>query len=194
MHAVLTVLAAAAIAAQPARPAADTPAAERTRTKLLKAKVDCDFKEVSLRDALKEFAHQVDTKLERPVMWTYADAKAGSLKITFRCNDKPLEEALDELFTPLKLGYFVISEGDHPRDGWVRITRGSERGVGSLTPAAPKPEDDEAKAAARLAAAKEKLGLGRTATAKAVLEGLIDKYPKTRAAAEAKTLLEKLNK
>ena len=38
----------------------DTEAAARTRTKLLKAKVTVDFKNVPLRDALKELAAQAD--------------------------------------------------------------------------------------------------------------------------------------
>jgi TolA-binding protein len=78
----------------------------------------------------------------------------------------------------------------------VRITAGAERGFGSLAGnAAAKPgDDDEAKAAARLTAAKELLDKGRNATARAVLNAVVDKYPKTKAAADAKALLEKLDK
>jgi len=141
MHAVFVILAAAAVSGQPAaRVAPDTPAAEHTRAKYLKAKVEGEFKDAALRDVLKEFAHQVDTQLEHPVMWTYADAKAGNLKVTFSCKKKSLEDVLDDLCTKLKLGYFVISDAEHPRDGWVRITMGTERGIGSLGPKAePKP-------------------------------------------------------
>ncbi len=197
MHAVFVILAAAAISGQPAaRVAPDTPAAEHTRTKYLKAKVEGEFKDAALRDVLKEFAHQVDTQLEHPVMWTYADAKAGNLKVTFSCKNKTLEDVLDDLCTKLKLGYFVISDAQHPRDGWVRITMGTERGIGSLGPKAePKPGDeDEEKAALRLKVAKQQLDKGNAATAKAVLKKLVDLVPKTKAAAEAKSLLEKLDK
>jgi len=42
-----------------------------TRTKLLKTKVTGSFKDVRLGDILKEFADQVDTKGDQPVMWSY---------------------------------------------------------------------------------------------------------------------------
>ena len=156
--------------------------------------VSGDFKNVPLRDVLKEFAAQVDMQAERPVMWTYAEGVPAGTLLTYACDKKPLATVLDELCTRLKLGYFVVSENDHPRDGWVRITGGSERGFGSLAAAPSSDEDDEKKAAARLGIAKEQVEKGRLATAKAVLAGVIDKFPKTKAAAEAKLLLEKLDK
>lgn len=184
--------------AQPAAKAAAeySPAAERTRMKLLPVKVTVEAKKVPLRDVLKEFAAQVEMQTERPVMWTYAaDVPAGT-PVTYTCSEKPLVKALDELFTPLKLGYVIVSEDDRPRDGWVRIIKGNDRGAavngGNTTPAGD--DDDEKKAATRLGIAKEQLDKGRKATAKAVLNGVIEKYPKTKAAAEAKALLEKLDK
>src|SRR5688572_20942828 len=48
-----------------------TPAAEETFAKLLKAKVSAEFKEARLGDVLKEFAHQVETKTDVPVLWAY---------------------------------------------------------------------------------------------------------------------------
>lgn len=180
------------VAAQPAGKDApkDTPAAEFTRSKLLKAKVTADFKGVALREVLKEFAAQVEMQNERPVLWTYPAEVPAATKVTYACTNKPLDAALGELFTTLKLGYVVISEDDQPRDGWVRVTQGGERGSATAT----KGDPDEEKAAARVAAAKEHVEKGRTATAKAVLSGVVEKFPKTKAAAEAKDLLEKLNK
>jgi hypothetical protein len=144
---------------------------------------------------LKEFATQVEMQTERPVMWTYAaDVPAGT-PVTYTCSEKPLEKALDELFTPLKLGYVIISEDDQPRDGWVRITKGTDRGTAANGNGnGTSNDDDEKKAATRVGIAKEQLDKGRKATAKAVLNGVIEKYPKTKAAAEAKALLEKLDK
>src|SRR5205823_12218184 len=137
----------------------DTRLAEFTRDRYLKVKVSGDFKNVSLRDILKEFAGQVrmDPEFNHQVMWTYADAELGAKTITYACTDKPLDKALDELCTKLKLGWFIIAQEDHPRDGWVRITAGSERGYGSLAdkPAPKAEDDDETKAAARLAVAKD---------------------------------------
>ena len=183
--------------AQPATKATAeySPAAERTRTKLLPVKVTVEAKKVPLRDVLKEFAAQVEMQTERPVMWTYAaDVPAGT-PVTYTCSEKPLVKALDELFTPLKLGYVIVSEDDQPRDGWVRVIKGNDRGTaanGTTTPAGD--DDDEKKAATRLGIAKEQIDKGRKATAKAVLNSVIEKYPKTKAAAEAKALLEKLDK
>lgn len=189
---------AAPVAIQPADKAApkDTRAAEFTRDRYLKVKVTGEFKDVALREILKEFAAQVqmDKEFTHPVMWTYADAELGSKSLTYTCTDKPLDAALTELCTKLKLGFFVISQDEHARDGWVKITSGMERGFGTLV-GTPKAEDeDETKAAARLAVAKEQIEKGRAATAKAVLNGIVEKFPKTKAAAEAKALLEKLDK
>ncbi len=189
---------AAPVAVQTAGKAApkDTRAAEFTRDRYLKVKVTGEFKDVALREILKEFAAQVrmDKEFEHPVMWTYADAELGSKPLTYTCTDKPLDAALTELCTKLKLGFFVISQDEHARDGWVKITSGMERGFGTLADAPKAEDEDETKAAARLAVAKEQIEKGRVATAKAVLAGIVDKFPKTKAAAEAKALLEKLDK
>lgn len=182
------------LGAQPTAPKGagkDSAAAEQTRTKLLKTKVTVDFKNYLLREALKEFAAQVEMADERPVLWTYPEEVPAAQPVTYTCKNKPLDEALDELFTRLKLGYVVVSEDDQPRDGWVRVTKGTERGYPS---AATVADEDETKAAARLAAAKEHIEKNRLATARAVLNAVVEKYPKTKAAAEAKALLEKLDK
>jgi hypothetical protein len=177
--------------------AADTPAAERTRTKLLKVRVTLDYKNTPLREVLKEVAAQVESLAEKPVMWTYApDVKAGQ-PITYSCEAKRVEEVLDDLGKLTGIGYIVVSKDDHKHDGWVRITKGPERGTGKYPDdaAAPAIDDpDEAKAAARLKSAKELIDSGKDADAKAVLKLVIDKHPKTKAAAEARALLEKLSK
>lgn len=175
--------------------ATDTPAAERTRNKLLKIRVTVDAKNVSLRELLKEFAAQVEMKADRPVMWTYAPEVDGGQKITYACTDKPLDTALAEVCKLAGIGYVVASKEDHKHDGWVRITKGDERGYGKYPAEDTAPADpDEAKAANRLKTAKELVDGGMAADAKAVLQLIIDKHPKTKAAAEAKALLEKLNK
>lgn len=180
----------AQLPAQP--PGKDTPAAERTRTKLLKAKVTVSFENVPLRDVLKEFAAQVDMTAERPVMWTYAPGFPADARVKYACNEKPLDAALDELFKLHGLGYVVISKEDDRRDGWVRVGKGTERGYGPDTSSTD--DDDEKKASGRLAFAKELIDKGKPADAKAVLMLVANKYPKTKAATEAKALLEKLNK
>lgn len=178
--------------------AADTPSAERTRTKLFKSKVTVEYKNVSLREVLKEFAAQAEMQNEKPVMWTYAPEVMGDQKITYACNGKPLEQAMDDVCKQAGIGYIIVSKDDHKHDGWVRITKGPERGYGKYpdadTPTPATTEPDEAKAVERLKAAKTLIDAGETADAKAVLQLVIDKHPKSKAAAEAKALLEKLSK
>ena len=49
----------------------DSLATELTRTKLLKVKVSVAYIDTRVGEILKEFAHLVDTKADRPVMWAY---------------------------------------------------------------------------------------------------------------------------
>lgn len=107
----------------------DTPAAESTRTKLLKTKVVADFKvAVSVGEILKDFAEQVDRKSGQPVMWAYGAGFPYSQKLVFACECE-LDKALDELFTKVgKSGYIVIASQGNKYDGWVWLTSGDERG------------------------------------------------------------------
>jgi len=172
----------------------DTPAAELTRTKLLKVKVTVSFRNVALREAFKEFAAQVDMASERPILWTYAEGVPAEVKVTYTCSAKPLEAALDELFKTHGLGYVVLSLDDQPRDGWVRVTKGDERGRAAVVVPSTVDDDDEKKAAGRLALAKELIEKGKPADAKLMLMLVTTKFAKTKAAAEAKLVLEKLDK
>lgn len=174
----------------------DTEAAARTRTALLKAKVTVEFKNTALRDALKELAGQVDMTAGRPVMWTYGPDVPAAKAVTYTCKDKPLDAVLDELLKGLALGYVVVSDEEDRRDGWVRIAPGTDRGYAKAKPQEPKPEatDDESVAAERLKFARGLIDGGKAAQAKPVLLVITKKYPKTKAAAEAKELLEKIDK
>jgi hypothetical protein len=176
--------------------AKDTSLADRTRTKLLKVKVSASFEKVSLRDVLKELAGQVEMAVERPVMWTYADSIPADTPVSYSCKNKALDAVLDELFKKHGLGYVVISKMDDKHDGWVRVTKGDERGYDTSPPKiiSSEDEDEEKKAAGRLAIAKDLIDKGKPADAKAVLMLVVNKFPKTKAAIEAKELLEKLNK
>jgi len=184
------------------QPAKDTPAAANTRTKLLKTKVSVDFKGQSLRDALKEIAGQVEMQAERPILWTYGPGFPANDKITYSCNMKPADEVLDELFKAKGLGYYVVSDDDGPRDGWVRVTTAGERGFAKVeakkpdpkTPDATPADETEEAANTRLKLAKELIAGGKPAQAKPVLTLITVKYPKSKAAAEAKELLEKIPK
>ena len=116
------------------------------------------------------------------------------------------------------LGYVVVSLEKDRYDGFLKIKQGKERGyplgqgpvakapdkdkpkTAPEKPAAkPKPpvaEGDKAEktAAARLSLAQELIETGKTVKGIAWLEGIVEMYPTTKAAAEAKKLLAKLKK
>jgi hypothetical protein len=198
---VLAVFSSSPLAASPQSPK-DSLAAAQTRTKLLKAKVSVDFKGHTLRDALKEIASQIEMQVERPVLWTYGPGFPANEKVTYAANMKPADEVLEELLKVKPgLGWYVISDDDGPRDGWVRLTTTGERGFATAetTKSDPKTPDTstdaaEESAATRLKLAKELIDGGKPAQAKPVLDLILLKYPKSKAAAEAKELLEKLPK
>lgn len=193
------------------QPVATTPTAEHTRTKLLKVRLSVNFNRMPLREALKEIAHLVNENTERPIFWTYAAADAvPNTPVTYNCKDKAVDQILDDLFKQHGLGFTVLAGDDHPRDGWVRVGPGKDRGditrLAALPPttvAMPMPmpmtpvvvdDPNEAAALARLTAAKTLLDQGKATDAKLILGVVIGKYGKTKAAAEAKDILEKLNK
>jgi hypothetical protein len=202
MRGLLGVLAGLALATVTAsgQPGVVTPAAEQTRSKLLKVKLSVNFNKMPLREALKELAHLVNENTEKPILWTYAaDGAVPNVPITYNCKDKTVDAILDDLFKQHGLGFNVLSGDDHPRDGWVRVGPGKDRGevkrLSAVVVTAPETEDPaEAAALARLNAAKSLLDEGKAADAKLILGVVIGKYGKTKAGAEAKDILEKLNK
>lgn len=176
---------------EPAKGTTPTPAAELTRTKSLKAKVSIEAREARLGDVLKEFAVQADTRSDMLIMWAYGPGFPHSQKVTYACKEKPIEDALDELFTKTGgLGYIVVSKDGDRRDGWVLLTTTGERG--GAAPAAS--DEDEKSAAGRLELAKKLIDGGKPDSAKPLLTLIVQKYGGTKSAAEAKELLAKLNK
>lgn len=178
---------------EPAKSTAkDSSAADTTRTKLLKTKVTVEFTDQQLGEILKEFAHLVGEKSDDALMWAYGEKFPFSQKVTFAAKDQPLDVALDKLLTKAGggLGYVVVSKDGDKYDGWVRLTTTGERGHEPP----PASAEDEATAAERLALAKRLLDASKAASAKPVLEIIVRKYPTTKAAAEAKELLSKLEK
>jgi len=177
-----------------AQPPKLTAAAEQTRDKALKVKVAAEFTEARLGDVLKEFAAQVDMSADRVVLWTYGPMFPFDKKVTFTCKSKPLDEALDELFTKVGggLGYVVVSKDGDKHDGWVQVTTTGERGVAKPVPMATA--EDEKEAADKLALAKRLIDGGKSDQAKTVLAFVVKRYPLAKAATEAKELLTKLDK
>lgn len=102
----------------------DTPAAARTR-KLLKKKVTVDFQDTPLKDVVDELKDQVKGLLIQ------IDTKGGvsqNRSLTYKAEDKPLDEVLDGLFKKAGLGYYVISGKNNAYDGSIRIVAGKQRG------------------------------------------------------------------
>ena len=173
-----------------------TAASERTRGTALKAKMSVAFTDARLGDALKEFAAQVDMRADTQLMWAYGPGFPFAQKVTYSCKDKPLEEALDELFTMLGTpGYLVVSKEGDKYDGWILLTTTGERGSEKVLPRATA--EEEADAASKLALAKkllEKMQKADDDKAKTVLTYILKKYPTAKATTEAKELLAKLEK
>jgi hypothetical protein len=170
----------------------DTPAADFTRTKALKTKVTADFTDARLGEILKEFAHLAEDKTDEPLKLSYGEGFPYSKKVTFAVKSQPLEVALDSLFKKVGggLGYVVVSKEGDKYDGWLRLTTTGERGIEPPPPGAA----EEAEAAAKLTLAKKLLDAGKPTSAKPVLEIVARKFAGTKSGAEAKALLEKLEK
>ena len=127
-----------------------------------------------------------------------------------------MAEVLDGMLKKNSLGYYVISKDKDRYDGWIKITRGDERGwpagqepkdkaVAKAAPkAAPEPtekpadepdgRDAEKAAASKLEFARSLLKDGKTDRAKQRFQEIVTQYPNTKAAEEAKKELEKLGK
>jgi hypothetical protein len=175
-------------AAQDAKP---TAAADLTRTKALKVKVSVEAKDGRLGDVLKEFAAQADMRGDMLILWAYGPGFPFAQKVTYTCKDKPIEVALDELLTKAGgLGYVVVSKEGDRRDGWVLMTTTGERGA----PLPAATAEEEKTAAERLALAKKLIDGGKPESAKPLLTIIVKKYSTTKAAAEAKQLLDKIEK
>ena len=170
----------------------DTPAAEFTRTKALRAKVAVEFTDVKIGEVLKEFAHLAEEATGEPLMLAYGEGFPFAKKVTLTVSNQTLEAALEQLFTKAGggLGYVVVSKDGDKYDGWVRLTTTGERGIEVPPPGAA----EEAEAAAKLGLAKKLLDANKPTSAKSVLEIVARTYPGTKAGAEAKALLEKVEK
>jgi hypothetical protein len=105
----------------------DTPKAAATR-KLLKTKVTVTFKDTPLSDVIDEIKDQIKEKTKKTLA-VLKDNKGGvsnNTKFTYKADDKPLEELLDEMFKKNDLGYIVITKGTY--DGALMIVKGKARG------------------------------------------------------------------
>jgi hypothetical protein len=194
----------------------DTALAANTRTKKLAAKVTVDFKDEMLDECIKEVSRQLDDQGAGSLSASYDVGVSKNQKLTFAGKELTVAEVLDGMLKKNSLGYIVVSKEKDRYDGWIKITRGAERGWPAgqepkgtakaapkaapdpMDKAADKPADDpdkaEKTAASKLSFARTLLKDGKTDRAKQRLQEIVAQYPTTKAAEEAKKELEKLDK
>jgi hypothetical protein len=228
----LLALFVAAIGAADKTGTKDSKKAAETR-KLLKQKVTVSYDNTPISEVKEDLKAQISG------LGILLDTKGGvsnNLKFTYKAENKPLAEVLDEMFKMRSMGYIVQSKPG-AYDGTILFKRGKERGYAEgeepeamagkdkdddegagkdkkgktkdkaeakdkKTDKADKAETkdstetDEEKAerdaARKLKFAKTLEEEGKLDRAKTRYEEIVTKYPKTKAAEEAKELLKKL--
>jgi TolA-binding protein len=191
----------------------DSPIVAATRKKLAN-KVSVDFKDTPL----KEVVETLKTQVEDLSIWI--DGTSGvsqNQAMTFKADDMALADVLDGMFKKADLHYDIGTPSDGRYAGWVIIRKGKATAEappattekppaggtpttgGTPTPPPPPPAtttptvDPEQEAATKLSFAKQLIDDGKTDKAKMRLADIVQMFPNTKAAAEAKELLEKLN-
>lgn len=107
----------------------DTPKAATTR-KLLKTKVSVDYKDTLLREVVADIKDQIKDKTKKNLS-VLIDTKGGvslNTKLTYKADDKPLDEVLDEMFKKNDMGYVIVSQRGNAYDGALQIVKGNARG------------------------------------------------------------------
>ncbi len=173
-----------------------TPAAAYTLEKRLRVPITLDVKEQSLKAVLEAVAEQLEGKKQGRLGHILALSAIPDGRIRYTCTDKPVAEVLDDIFKPLALGYVVISKADDKTDGYLSIRKGNERGYepGKEPKVFTASAEDEKAAGDKLTLAKRLIDDKKRLDAKIQLKFLMKKYPDTKAAAEAKELLETFDK
>jgi hypothetical protein len=189
----------------------DSQGAAHTRTKQLNAKVTVDFKDEMLGECMKELSRQLEDAGVGKLGATYDTGVSMNQRVTYAGKDQTVAEALDGMLKRASLGFYVVSKDKDRYDGWIKITRGNERGwpagqepkdkTAKATPPpkekpadAPAAGDAEKTAATKLDLARSLLKDGKTDKAKQRFQDIITQFPGTKAADEAKRELEKLGK
>jgi FimV-like protein len=211
----LVAVAVAGMPADAADPPKDTTSAAFTRTKKLKGKVTVDFKNEFLKAAFEEMTSQLQDQKLGAISVHYGVGVSQNTRITYSGKDVTVEEALDGILKQLDLGYHVVSKDKDRYDGWIEVNKGTHRGyppgvtAPKVDPKAepkvdPKPEPkvdpkppasddpDEKQARSRLDLAKECVEMGKKEDAGRLLKYVLKNFPKTKAAEEAKDLMDKI--
>jgi TolA-binding protein len=196
----------------------DSPAVASARKKL-ETKVTVDFKETPISEVAEEIKKQVE---DLSIWLDSQGGVSRNQTITYKAEDKPLVEAFDEMFKKTGLGYVIGKKKDKRYEGWIIIKKGNFRGdeedekvAEEPTPKRPtktkpkkeedaeeakpeakseeKPDKTEEEAARKLKFAKMFERDGLLDKAKEKYKEIVKKYPDTKAAKDAKKLLEKLS-
>jgi hypothetical protein len=210
------------VAASAAEP--DNPRVKATREKMLPAKLKLDIEKKALRAlisddlpaAVKEATNGLVLKIEPvPGQGVTMVTQFGPFK-----GEMTLEEVLNKICEEKSWGWYVnVAAGTDQKNGSIFLTtnskeRGYKEGTRPSTKEKPKDEpktkekekpkekpkdepktsDADKAAADLLTKAKVQISLKQPDKAKATLNEIIEKYPDTKSAAEAKKLLEKVGK
>lgn len=179
------------------KPTPDTLAAAFAKAKRLTAKVTINAKDIPPRDVFAQISDQlVDRKLGALVVVT-ASGISLPATLTVAAKDEPLNLVLAKVLKPLGFSFIVVSKEDDADDGRVRIVKYDPK----LDPVAVKPAEtvppasaeDEKLATAKLEAAKVLQDEKKLDRAKVLYKYIVKNHPGTKAAAEAKERLEKLD-
>lgn len=189
--------------------AKESPGAAATRARL-KNKITVEFKNEPLKNILVEISGALNEQKKGSLSFQYDTGVSQNTRTAVTGKNKTVEEYLDEALKPLDLGYVIVSKPGDRYDGWLMLKKGNQRGDDvpeggkkdsskeeKKKESAKKEEMkkdagmDERAAAAKLANAKTYLSLKKDDKAKEILEALVKDYPETKAAEEAKKLLEK---
>lgn len=102
--------------------AEDSPKAAATRKVLKTKKISVDFSDTRLEEIIEELKEKAGVKF-------ILDSKGGvsrNSKLSYKGDNKTLEEVLNGVFEKTDLGYFIDQSKAY--DGLLKITKGGERG------------------------------------------------------------------
>jgi Tetratricopeptide repeat len=217
----LTILAVCLVCLGSIAPAADpeTPRVKSTREKMLPAKLKLDIDKKMLRAIISDdLPAAVKEATGLTVKIESAPGSGVTLTSSFELKgEMTLAEALNKLCEDKSWGWYVnVAKPGDQKEGAIFLTtnpkeRGYKEGTGPAGKEVakkdepkgkekpkdkpkdePKTGDADREAADLLTKARLQMNLKQPDKAKATLKEIIDKYPDTKSATEAKKLLEKI--
>jgi hypothetical protein len=196
---------------------AESSGAKLTRDKKLPAKLKINYDNVMLREILEDLPNLVSESSGAGKLRIKSDPQGVTLTSRFTIKgEMTLSDLLDTIVKDKGWGWYVNSKTGDQNDGAVMLTpnpkeRGFKEGTGPAGKGAtakkemPKDKKDtkeapktagapNVEASNLLTKAKLQINLKQTEAAKTTLNTLLEKYPDSSSASEAKKMLEKLGK